>query len=200
MNYSRENPSPRYKELTEMYRQMHELPPETTKGGKPKGMFRGYSLKPYINHIGQIINRTKSKSLLDYGSGKGQVYVDYDLSNKWRVAIRCYDPGHEPFAILPVGTFDGVVSTDVLEHIPEDDIDWVLGEIFGFANKFVLMNVSCKAAKKILPDGTNAHCTIQPPEWWSKRIKAANTKHVDLTVYVTTDDNDELIIGKPCTQ
>ena len=200
MTYSRQNPSPRYLELIKQYREMHESPPQRTKSGKPKEMFRGYSLKPYLNHIEVLIGQTRSKSLLDYGSGKGQLYKDLNLPKKWGINVVCYDPGYKPYATLPTNSFDGVVCTDVLEHIPEDDVTWVLDEIFGFANKFVLMNVSCKPAQKILADGTNAHCTVQPPEWWEKRIKQSNTKNVNLTVYATTDDSDELIIGKPCNR
>lgn len=197
MNYSRENPSPRYLELVKQYRSMHELPPEKTKGGKPKEMFRGYSLKPYVTQLTSIIKETKSKTLLDYGSGKGQVYIDFNLSKIWDVTVKCYDPGHKPFSKLPEGKYDGVICTDVLEHIPEPDVEWVLDEIFGYATKFVFMNVSCKEAKKLLPDGTNAHCTIQPPEWWKERIIKANKNNVDLTLYATITEEDELLIGKP---
>ena len=42
------------------------------------------------------------------------------------VAVTCYDPGYAPFAEPCEGTFDGVITTDVLEHIPEEDIGWVL--------------------------------------------------------------------------
>ena len=41
------------------------------------------------------------------------------------------------------------------------------------AKRFVYMNVASYPAKKILPNGWNAHVTIKPPEWWRPRIEAA---------------------------
>ena len=41
----------------------------------------------------------------------------------------------------------------------------VVDEIFNFAREFVYLKVSCCPAKKTLPNGENAHCTIQPPDW-----------------------------------
>jgi hypothetical protein len=198
MNYSRQNPSDRYKYLIEQYQAMHDGPPTLTKGGKIKYVFDGVSLSPHVQAISGIIAKTKSKTILDYGSGKGMQYADGKVRKAWNVdSITCYDPAYKPLNILPTGKFDGVVSTDVLEHCPIEDVDWILEEIIRYAAKFVFMNVSCKEAKKLLPDGTNAHCTVQSPEWWAKRIKVANTKNVDLILYATTDKGDELIIGKP---
>jgi hypothetical protein len=79
----------------------------------------------------------------------------------------------EQFAARPDSRFDGVISTDVLEHIPEEDIDWVLAECFGFARRFLYMNIASYLAVKILPNGWNAHVTVRPPGWWRERIEAA---------------------------
>ena len=34
------------------------------------------------------------------------------------------------------------------------------------AKKFVFFAISTRAAKKTLPDGRNAHLTVQSPDWW----------------------------------
>jgi hypothetical protein len=101
--------------------------------------------------------------------------VDYpDIKSYWGVAeIRCYDPGYAPFAELPTGSFDGVICTDVLEHCPEEDIPWIVEELFGFARKFVFANVACFPARKRLPSGGNAHCTIKPVKWWEEHVQQA---------------------------
>lgn len=52
------------------------------------------------------------------------------LKDIWRVdSITLYDPGYEPYSTLPVGDFDGVICTDVLEHCPEEDIPWIFKRI-----------------------------------------------------------------------
>ena len=56
---------------------------------------------------------------------------------------------------------------DVLEHCPEQDLRWIVAEIFGFANRFVFANVASYEAMTTLPNGENAHCTVRPSEWWN---------------------------------
>lgn len=181
MGFTRAAPSPRYRDLVEMYRTMHfegerflNIPPEET--------FPGLSLPAQAGRVKRLIEATGAKNILDYGSGKGQQYDLRDIPGSggeryesiqdfWDVDfIHCYDPSYTPFSRLPDGKFDGVVSTDVLEHCPEEDLPWILDEIFAFAGKFVFANVACYPAKKRLPTGENAHCTIKAPNWWRELI------------------------------
>jgi hypothetical protein len=183
--YSRRAPGPRYRDLIEQYQFLHENG-ETRLGIPPGRTFAGQSLPRQAPHIKQLIRRTGSLSILDYGSGKGHQYglrrvtdagdgIDYpDIKSYWGAKeIRCYDPGYSPFSELPTGTFDGVICTDVLEHCAEEDIAWILNELFAFARKFVYANIACFPARKRLPSGGNAHCTIKPVEWWREQIEQA---------------------------
>ena len=79
-----------------------------------------------------------------------------------------------------------MICTDVLEHCPEDDVPWIVDELFGYANMFVFANVACYPAHKVLPNGENAHCTIQPPEWWERLFGDTAKRHgsVDWEVWV----------------
>jgi hypothetical protein len=153
-------------------------------------MFPGKSLPAQAPFIKRLIKGTGAATILDYGSGKGRQYHPYriadpvegveypDIRSYWGVpAIQCYDPAYQPFMQLPSGKFDGVVCTDVLEHCPEEDVPWILGELFGYATKFVFTNVACFPAGKTLPSGGNAHCTIKPVRWWEEQLeRAARTK------------------------
>jgi hypothetical protein len=49
----------------------------------------------------------------------------------------------------------------------------ILTEQFRYARKFVFGNIAAYPATKTLPNGENAHCTVQPPEWWRATIEAA---------------------------
>lgn len=183
MSYSRAHPSARYRELLALYGRMH-LEGETTLGLPPQQTFPGSSLAPHIARIKAWIERTGSRTILDYGAGKGLQYrpqkvvvdgrhVADGIAEYWDVdEVRCFDPGYPPHSALPEGKFDGVVSTDVLEHCPEEDLGWVLDEIFGYAVRFVYLNVACFAARKTLPNGENAHATIRPPHWWRDLVAA----------------------------
>lgn len=183
MNYSRAHPSPRYRELLALYGRMH-LEGETTLGLPPEQTFPGSSLAPHIARIKAWIERTGSRTILDYGAGKGLQYrpqrvvvdgrhVADGIAEYWDVdEVRCFDPGYAPFSALPQDKFDGVICTDVLEHCPEEDLQWILDEIFGYARKFVYLNVACFPARKTLPNGENAHITVRSPQWWRQLVAA----------------------------
>jgi hypothetical protein len=178
--YTRTHPSPRYQQLLAQYRHMHE---HGAAGVPPQEMFSGISLPPQAMRIAGFIKQVNAETLLDYGCGKAVMYRANNLNVGqqsfpslqafWGLkSITLYDPAYPPHMTLPQGTFDIVISTDVLEHCPEDDVPWILSELFGYAKKFVFANVACYPAKKILPNGENAHCTIQPVSWWKAHIDA----------------------------
>jgi hypothetical protein len=65
----------------------------------------------------------------------------------------------------------------VLEHCPEQDLDWIVDGLFGYAQKFVFANVACFPARKSLPNGENAHCTIRPGSFWKALFEASSARH-----------------------
>lgn len=160
--------------------------------------FPGDSLFYQAARILEMIDMTDARNLLDYGSGKGMQYLpakfefpelrDFaTVADYWAIdSITCYDAAYPPYSTLPQGKFDGVISTDVLEHCPEEDLSWILDEIFGFARKFVFAYVSCYPARSRLPSGDNAHCTIRPPDWWHAQLQkvAANYPAIKWQVWV----------------
>src|SRR5690349_13326335 len=102
--YSRNNPSPRYRELTSLYAQMHV-------GGLPhqnipaQNLFNGASILPQLPKIKLLVGEFGAKTLLDYGSGKGHQYRARDVKLRSGETIEsvqsylgvdsitCYDPG-----------------------------------------------------------------------------------------------------------
>jgi hypothetical protein len=200
MPYSRDNPSPRYRELMAMYRAMH-IEGDVAHGIPAEKTFAGISLPRQAHRIRSLIARTGARTVLDYGCGKGTQYRPMpikqgdvvrwnSIQEYWGVeSIRCYDPGYTPFAELPQGKFDGVVCTDVLEHCPGDDLDWIVDGLFGYANRFVFANVACYPAKKTLPNGENAHCTIRPGSFWRALLETSAARHPGVLWEVWIEEN-----------
>jgi hypothetical protein len=198
--YTRDNPSPEYLEIVEMYSTLHQqgAGSERKKDAKRSATetFSGRSLLENASAIRELIVRTGSRSVLDYGCGKGEAYEQKDiefeggetapnLAAYWKLdGIGHYDPGYEPFSELPAERYDGAICTDVLEHITEPDLPWIVDELFGYARKFVFASVACYPAKKQLPDGRNAHITIRPPEWWMGLIHAVAMRHTDVSYQI----------------
>lgn len=122
--------------------------------------------------IEKLIKKTNSKTLLDYGCGKGTQYTVKNLHKAWGFMPDLYDPAIENFSILPDKMYDGIYSTDVMEHIPEEVLPEVFEYIFTHSNKFVFLGISTSLAKAILPNGENAHCTVQTLDWWEEKINS----------------------------
>ena len=180
---NRSGASPRFLELVALYKEMHEhgdrlneIPADQT--------FDGRSLFPHLDAIAALVRRFGAKSILDYGCGKGAAYrgsftlpdgrTVSSMESLWGVdEIRLYDPGLEPFSEVPSETFDGVISTDVLEHCPEEDLDWIIEEMFGFARSFLFCSISCRPAFKQLPTEENAHIAIKPPNGGRRSLRAS---------------------------
>lgn len=184
MPYSRKNPSARYLELCAMYHNMHNEGYNRNHNGnehfiKPEEAFPGHELPKFVVPIKKLIDGHNAKTILDYGAGKGLQYNkiriqgennhEFDsIQSFWDVdKITCYDPAVETHNILPEEPSDGVVSTDVLEHCPHEDLPWIIREIFAHANKFVFANIACYPALARLPNGENAHISTFPPQWWN---------------------------------
>jgi len=159
-NQTKESPSQLYTDLIKAYIKEH----------RSDKRFWGSKFMRYYNHVGRLVRATKAKSLLDYGCGKG-LHIDSrplelpkSSKNKGAVVpslrehlglqeLVGYDPGWKWKNKLPNKVFDGVVSFDVLEHIPKVDILWILKEIFTRADKFVFLDVACFPATKDITIG-----------------------------------------------
>jgi hypothetical protein len=191
MQYTRHRPSERYQQLITLYREMH-LNGDQLRGNVASDTFDGRSLVPQAQRIKGLIERTGAARILDYGSGKGKQYDPAPLVvhgqgqwdsvlDYWGVdEVVCFDPAYPPYSRMPTGRFDGVIATDVLEHCPEEDMPWIVDEIFAFSIRFVYAAIACYPAVKRLPNGENAHCTIRPPDWWNDLFRRTAARHGDV--------------------
>ena len=149
---------------------------------KSSSTFLGVSFKiEYINIIKVLVESTKTKTILDFGCGKAEQYNKYRFHRKLHIEdknLHLYDIGLEKYNKLPSHKVDGTISTDVLEHIPEEEIDGVLRMIFKNTKKWVFFSISCGLAVRLLPNGNNAHCTIKEPKWWEDKIRKHNNENI----------------------
>lgn len=184
--FTKDRPSGRFQDLLALHQQMHEKGrPEEKRG--PERTFNGKSLAEHVRPVEGLIKQHGAASILDFGAGKGALYQDHPdhpkgsrfktMANWPGVTVTCFDPGYPAFAEPPSGHHDGVISTDVVEHIAADDIPWILDDIFSHARHFVYVVAACFPAKKTLPNGENAHVTIQPPAWWKSQMESAAARH-----------------------
>ena len=142
------------------------------------GNYAGLSILNHRKSIKRLIAQVGgARTMLDFGCGKGDAYRSPDKLHHYlvfpRAAVKLYDPAFGMYNKMPSGTYDLVVCSDVLEHIPEPEVDEFIARLFGYARRAVWASVCCRAASKNFPGTeTNVHVTIQPYEWWAAKFAA----------------------------
>lgn len=140
--------------------------------------FSGRGCLKHAREILELADQVGARSALDYGAGKMTQYVDTvkghpdgtTLESILGFEVTKYDPAVPGIDVEPTGKFDLVWCTDVMEHIPEEDIDYIVHRLAALTRKALFVTVATYAAKKRLPNGENAHVTQKPAEWWEARF------------------------------
>lgn len=156
MENARQTISPAYRVMNS---QLHGRNPDYGRGGAK-----------YAETAMRFAAALGCSSILDYGCGKGELGRKLAALG-WRLPLAEYDPAL-PGKDAPPEPADLVVCTDVLEHVEPEFLTSVLADLERVARKGLIVAVHLKHAKKMLPDGRNAHLIIQPPQWWSDALAA----------------------------
>ena len=201
--YSRSNPSPRHQQLAAYYATMHAeghafVTPNGEQWVTPDAAFRGRELLTHTAEIKTLIERFGAKSILDYGSGKGEQYASHVSVNGqtftspadyWGTdPVTLFEPAIPAFSVLPEGQFDGVVTTDVLEHLSRADVPWIVEEMFEKARHFVFANVACYPAGARLPSGENAHEIVASGNWWNGVFETVSARYPAVSYVLLASD------------
>ncbi len=187
--------SKNYYEIIEKYKSFHK---NGIKNQPGISTFLGYSLTKWITKIKEIIEINNCKSLIDFGCGKAFLYNNdfkiadrefHGLSDFWGVNnIRLYDPGVEEYSTYPKGKHDGVICTDVIEHIPEDDVVNFIDGLFQLSNKFIFVVIATIPATKYFDDGTNIHLCLKDQSVWKDIFENFKNKYPEVIQYVYFND------------
>ena len=147
--------SERYYLLIEQYKKIH-----LTKRYGANGDNKAKHIVPHVNF--------KVNSVLDYGCGRSNLAgcVADELGAKKAYK---YDPAIEEYQELLTEKVDLLVCTDVLEHIPEEDLGVVLQEMKSLTDK-CFFSISTRKAFTVLPNGENAHAMVKDANWWAEKI------------------------------
>lgn len=207
----------KFEQYIERYKRLHNgtdnyVAAETSKNINPDvlaskigkiifdGSQLGKKMPQFIQHV--IDTKKRAVSLLDYGCGKAvHNYVRLSehggetLIARFKGMIQCYycyDPAVEIYNIKPSpgSLFDLVCCSDVMEHVPEEYVDYVLEEISSYTKHdgTAIFTISGNLAAKLFPDGENLHVTIKPLEYWVAKLKEKFVDKSFLLIY--NDSND----------
>jgi len=129
----------------------------------------GVSSAKWVDLARELIIGNGVASFLDYGCGKALLLDAIRKEFGDRVHCQGYDPAIESYAAPPQPA-DLVVCTDVLEHVEPEHLDAVLDDLARLTRRAAFLVVATGPAKKILPDGRNAHLIQESYRWWLPRI------------------------------
>ena len=125
---------------------------------------------------------------MDYGCGKGALIAT--LQKKYpQIAFWGYDPAIPGRDKIPVEKADLVINTDVLEHIPEEELPEVV-EMISSISPYVFFNLFHGIAGTVLDNGENAHCTVKSQSWYIELFK----KYFKQEFTVLPSDSEETSI------
>ena len=169
--FTKDKPSRRFGEMLDQYKQLDG-------GNSATGsLVFDRPLAPIVAEIAKLIVETGASSVLDYGAGKGGAYASAGPATThpaWPgVAVTLFDPMLPGFPQPQADIYGGVISVGALQHVPEEDIGWVLDEMFKAAQSFVYVAVSTADVAQSLPNGLPAPCNVRSAEWWKGQLELA---------------------------
>tara|TARA_B100000686_G_scaffold347110_1_gene435117 strand:+ start:46 stop:711 length:666 start_codon:yes stop_codon:yes gene_type:complete len=201
--FNKNNPSDEFLEKIKIYKKIHKEGQLLINGSKklPENTYDGKSTIGLAKIIKNIIQQNNFKSLLDYGCGKAYYYFNEfiihneritSLQDYWNVNINLYEPCIEKFSDLPKSVSDLSICIDVLEHIPESDIDWVLEEISNYTSELMFLCIANFKAKALLTNGENAHINIHDSKWWFYKLLDVKKKFpkIKILALISSENND----------
>jgi hypothetical protein len=147
------------------YRQRHET---------------GYGVTGH-KHLQVVVDALKGRgvrTVLDWGAGSCSLTKAL-AAHRPDFKVTPYDPSVPAIATLPSRTFDAVVSTDVLEHIPYEEIDAATAELIALTDKVGFHYIANYPARETFPDGTNIHVIQEPALWWRDQFEANGANVVE---------------------
>ena len=70
-----------------------------------------------------------------------------------------------------------VVSTEVLDCLPDEDVPWVLHELFRSARREVAVTVTTARRTSVLGHANTRVSAPRPKSWWVAQLEAAGRRH-----------------------
>lgn len=151
--------------------------------GSPTTKFKPY---PIGNPMGLVREFSYSNDLraCDLGCGRASLsnyfkehYVGVDCSkyiidlNKSRLKHDFYHASLCSLACLKDCEFDVSICADVMEHIPEEHVDEVLGEISTVKSNVYAFGISTRKSVFLDNNGGNLHLTVWDHEKWLAKLR-----------------------------
>lgn len=159
---------------------------------KDYAAFDGGGIRSLIDTILTIIADKKSVTILDFGCGTAIHWHKHTLVNKTKSLMTVlgekvqgfyrYDPAVDIYSKKPTTKFDLVVCSDVLEHIPDSELQSFIDEASSYVDTggTLMFSVSTSPSNNSFLSGENMHINIKSPDEWVQLLKKYSTTKISV--------------------
>ena len=170
--FQAQRPSARYRALCTRLRDASTQPSPPTCSMQTT---RNDHSSDFQEHIEKLSTATQSHTLLDYSFGIGP-----SLTRSHDPLVSHYNPAFAAPTPSACEVADGVVCTDTLDFLPDEDVPWMLEELFRYAHRFVSVSVNVVPYEYRLPNGTRLQGRVRPLPWWQTHLDATSRRYPKL--------------------
>ncbi len=167
--------------ISEGYRQELIKLHTDTKWGISGGAMSGPTIVNFLETHPEV------KTILDYGCGEATLkkfVEEKGIEKDWTL----YDPAMPEINFKPVGQFDLVITTDVLEHIEPHMIKSVLYELKDLTSDYLINDIACYLTNNKFTGGPyvgqDFHISIFAPDEWRVKLEALNMECLAARPYI----------------
>jgi len=160
---------------------------------KEKTVFDGGGIQKIYGELEYELDKRGSGTILDFGSGTGVHWTkkvpipgvkerktaSEHFGSRLRGFYR-YDPAHPEYCKKPTGTFDIIMCTEVLEHVPLEELPELLSEMKSYLadDGVVIFTIPKGLSSNAFPDGKNLHITLMETKEWNKMFYQYFDDHI----------------------
>ena len=128
-------------------------------------------LLPKYDLVHNFVAEYQPWSVVDWGCANGFLLNRLEQDFPSVRELGGYDPGNPDYMVVPTGTYDCLVSCDVIEHFEPDQLNESLKLMQSKFQRAAFLIIACYPAKKTLEDGRNAHLIVENCAWWLDRVQ-----------------------------
>lgn len=119
----------------------------------------------------------EATSALDFGCGNGHAVRKMRAEGREWFGLEYSQAAYDKFLREPyffVGEaaqfedrqFDLLYSTEVLEHVPESEVNETIAQLCRVTARYMFLTISLRPSA----DNNRYHCTLRPRAWWEERF------------------------------
>lgn len=147
--------------------------------------YRALGASQGLRYVAKLCHDIKFKTVLDVGCGPGWSVLEflgrgykaqgvepcgYLFGQELRVpaGLGIVKKGSITEIPFPAESFDLTFSTDVLEHLPEEEVHQAISELVRVSKKHIFVSI-CSHEAVCFPH-LKLHQTVKPQEWWKEQF------------------------------